>query len=108
MTQRRPQLDVEPARDTLRQTIRGDERLSFALVTVLAVGTGVVVIVVAVAVLLVVLIVAASMRGRQKRGAQRSDATRRELGDAHERAERAERDRDIAQEQAERGTDPDR
>jgi hypothetical protein len=30
------------------------------------------------------------------------------LGEANERAERAERDRDIAQEQAERRTDPDR
>jgi hypothetical protein len=37
----------------------------------LAVGTGVVVIVVAVAVVLIVLIVAVSMRGRQKRGAER-------------------------------------
>jgi hypothetical protein len=87
---------------------RGDEILSLALVTVLAVGTGVVVIVVAIAVVLLVLIVAASMRGREKRRAQRSDATRRDLGEAHERAERAERDRDIAQEQAERRTDPDR
>lgn len=82
--------------------------MSFAIVTVLAVGTGVVVIVVAAAVVLVVLTVTASMRGRQKRGAQQSDATRRELGEARERAERAERDRDIAQEQAERGADPDR
>ena len=82
--------------------------MSFARVTVLAVGTNVVVIVVAVAGVVLVLTVAASMRGRQKRGAQRSDATRRELGDAQERAERAEHDRDIAQEQAERGADPDR
>jgi len=82
--------------------------LSFALVTVLAVGTGVVVIVVAIAVVLLVLFVTASMRGRQKRRAQQSDATRRDLGEANKRAERAERDRDIAQEQAERRTDPDR
>ena len=79
--------------------------MSFALVTVLAVGTGVVVIVVAIAVVLLVLFVTASMRGRQKRRAQRSDATRRDLGEANKRAER---DRDIAQEQAARRTAPDR
>jgi hypothetical protein len=38
---------------------------------VLAVSTGIVVVAVAVAVVLVVLFVTASMRGRQKRGAQR-------------------------------------
>ena len=72
----------------------------------LAVGTGVVVIVVAIAVVLVVLLVTSSMRGRQKRGEKR-DATRRDLDEAHERAGRAERDRDVAQEHSERRTDPD-
>jgi hypothetical protein len=52
----------------------------------------VVVIVVAVAVVLVVLIVALSLRGRQVRAARRRD----EVGEAHERAGRAERDGDIA------------
>jgi hypothetical protein len=98
-------LHVEPAGDTLQAGNSRSVRLSFALVTVLAVGTNVVVIVVAVAVVVLALTVAASMRGRQKRGAQRSDATRRELGDAQERAEH---DRDITQEQVERGADPDR
>jgi hypothetical protein len=45
-------------------------------VPVLAVSTGVVVIVIAIAVVLVVLIVAVSMRGRQKRAAQRRAETR--------------------------------
>jgi hypothetical protein len=77
--------------------------LSTALVTVLAVGTGVVVIIVAIAVVLVVLLVTLSMRDRQKRDAQ----ARHDLDEAHERAGRAERDRDIGQEQAEPRTDPD-
>lgn len=76
--------------------------------TVLAVETGVVVIVVAVAVVLILLLVTLSMRGRQRRGASQRDATRRDLDEAHERTGRAERDRDIAQEQAERRTDPGR
>lgn len=63
----------------------------------LAVGTGVVVIVVAAAVVAVVLIVALSLRGRQRRGAQRRDETRRELDQARERAITAERERDAAQ-----------
>lgn len=61
-----------------------------------AVSTGVVVIVVAAAVVLVVLIVALSMRGRQKRGAQRHSDAQRDLDQARERAERAERERDTA------------
>jgi hypothetical protein len=80
--------------------------MNVAVVTMLGVGTGVVVIVVAVAVEVLVLTVAASMRGRQKRAAQRKDVSRRELSDARERAERAERDRDAAQVQAQRGADP--
>ena len=64
---------------------------------VLAVGTGVVVIAVAVAVVLVVLFVTVSMRGRQKREAERRGEARRELDETRGRAERAERDRDIAQ-----------
>jgi len=48
-----------------------------------------------------------SMRGRQRRGVKRRDETRHDLAEAHERAARAERDRDIAQEQAQR-SDPDR
>jgi len=77
--------------------------MRYAVLTpVAAVGTGVVVIVVAIAVVLVVLLVSLSMRGRQRRDGKR----RQELADAHERAARAERDRDIAQEQSRRG-DPD-
>jgi predicted Holliday junction resolvase-like endonuclease len=73
------------------------------LIPIAAVSTGVVVIVVAVAVVLVVLFVTLSMRGL-KRGAE----TREDLAEAHERAARAERDRDVAQEQAQQRTDPDR
>jgi uncharacterized membrane protein len=81
--------------------------MSDALVTpIAAVGTGVVVIVVAIAVVLVVLFVTVSMRGRQRRGLKRSDETRRDLAEAHERAARAERD--IAQAQASQRSDPDR
>jgi uncharacterized membrane protein len=72
-----------------------------------AVGTGVVVIVVAIAVVLIVLFVTLSMRGRQRRGAKLRDQTRRDLDEAHERAGRAERDRDVAQEQAEERIDRD-
>lgn len=68
------------------------------MVSLLAVGTGVVVIVVAVAVVLVVLLVTASMRGRQKRGAQQRSGARHELDDAQERAVRAEHERDVARE----------
>ena len=67
------------------------------MVIPLAVGTGVVVIAVAAAVVLVVLFVTVSMRGRQKRGAQRRSEAQRELDDAHQRAARAEHERDIAQ-----------
>lgn len=82
--------------------------MNFGLVTMLAVGTGVVVIVVAVAVVILVLTIAASMRGRQKRTAQRTDANRRELDDSRERADRAEHERDAAQAEGQRRTDPDR
>ncbi|MCD6728183.1 MAG: hypothetical protein LT070_13225 [Solirubrobacteraceae bacterium] len=68
------------------------------MVSVLAVGTGVVVIVVAAAVVMVVLFVTVSMRGRQKRGAQRRSEARHELDDAQERAVRAEHERDVARE----------
>jgi uncharacterized membrane protein len=77
------------------------------LIPIAAVSTGVVVIVVAVAVVLVALFVTLSMRGRQNRGVKRRDETRHELAEAHERAARAERDRDIAQEQAQQHRDPD-
>lgn len=76
-----------------------------ALLMPLAVGAGVVVIAVAAAIVLVVVIVAASMRGRQKRGALRRSESRRDLDQAHERAEDAERDRDIAQSQLRQATD---
>ena len=66
------------------------------LIPIAAVSTGVVVIFVTV-----------SMRGRQRRAVKRRDETRHDLAEAHERAARAERDRDIAQEQAQR-SDPDR
>lgn len=68
---------------------------------VFAVGTGVVVIVVAVAVVLIVLLVTVSMRGRQMRGAQRRGEARRDLDQAHERAARAEQERDTARESGE-------
>ena len=68
-----------------------------AAFVVLAVGTGVVVIVVAVAVVLVVLFVTVSMRGRQKRGAQRRSEARHDAVEARE-AGRAERGRDVARE----------
>jgi uncharacterized membrane protein len=77
-------------------------------IPIAAVATGVVVIVVAIAVVLVVLFVTMSMRGRQRRGLKRREATRHDLAEAHERAARAERDRDIAQEQASEPHDPDR
>ena len=80
--------------------------MSGVLLIPLAVATGVVVIVVAVAVVLVVLFVTLSMRGGQRRGAMRRGETRQELADA--RAERPERDRDIAQDQAQQRIDPDR
>jgi hypothetical protein len=67
-------------------------------VSVLAVATGIVVIVVAVAVALIVLFVTLSMRGRQKRSAERSGERRRDL----DRAVRAEGERDAAK----RGQDP--
>jgi uncharacterized membrane protein len=82
--------------------------MSGVLLIPMAVATGVVVIVVAVAVVLVVLFVTVSMRGGQRRGAKRRGETRQELADAHERAERPERDRDIAQEQTRQRIDPDR
>ena len=74
--------------------------------SVLAVGTGVVVIVVAVAVVLVVLFVTVSMRGRQKRGAQRRSEARHDAVEARE-AGRAERGRDVAREGGE-DLSPDR
>jgi type II secretory pathway pseudopilin PulG len=72
------------------------------------VSTGVVVVIVAVAVVLVVLLVTVSMRGRQRRGAQQRRADRRDLKEAEQRVGRAERDADIAREEAERKADPDR
>jgi uncharacterized membrane protein YqiK len=53
---------------------------------VLAVSTGAVVIAVAVAVVLVVLFVTVSMRGRQKRAAERRGEARRDVDEARERA----------------------
>jgi F0F1-type ATP synthase membrane subunit b/b' len=79
--------------------------MSDALLTPIAVATGVVVIVVAIAIVLVVLIITVSMRGRQKRGATRRAENRQELAEANERAARAERDRDIAHEQAQQPND---
>jgi len=72
-----------------------------------AVGSGVVVIVVAVCVVLVVLLVTLSMRGRQKRRAQRRGETQRDLDQAQERTVRAEQGREIAREDGE-DLDPDR
>jgi len=70
------------------------------------VSTGVVVAIVAVAVVLVVLFVTVSMRGRQKRASQRRGADRRDLNEAEQRVGRAERDRDLAREDADRKADP--
>jgi hypothetical protein len=67
-----------------------------AVFLVLAVGTGVVVIAVAAAVVLVVLIVAVSMRGRQKRAAQRRLEARHDVHEGQGRALGTERDRDPA------------
>ena len=64
-----------------------------------AVGTGVVVIAVAIAVVLLALIIALSLRGRQMRGAKERYQARHDLDEAHERAGRAERDREIAEQQ---------
>jgi hypothetical protein len=72
------------------------------------VSTGVVVAIVAIAVVLVVLLVVVSMRGRQRRGAQQRRADRRELREADQRVGRAERDADIAREEADRRGDPNR
>ena len=82
--------------------------MSDALLIPMAAATGVVVIVVAIAVVLVVLIVSVSMRGRQKRGATRRAEDRQELAGANERAARVERDRDIAEEQAQQPNERDR
>jgi hypothetical protein len=78
--------------------------LSTTLITVLAVDTGLVVIVVAIAVVLVVLLVTLSMRAHRKSAAE----GRRDLGEAHERAGRAEREGDVTQNPAAPPrTDPD-
>jgi hypothetical protein len=60
----------------------------------LAVSTSVVVIVIAVAIVLVVLFVTLSMRGRQRRGAERRGEARREVDEARERAGPNGRDRE--------------
>ena len=52
--------------------------------------------------------VTVSMRGRQKRSAQRRRETRHELDQAEERVGRADPDPDSAQEQVKRQSDPDR
>ena len=69
---------------------------------------GVVIVIVAIAVVLVVLLIVVSMRGRQRRRAQERRADRRELREADQRVGRAERDADIAREEADRRGDPDR
>ena len=71
-------------------------------------STGVVIVIVAVAVVLVVLLVTVSMRGRQRRKEQQRRANRRDLREADQRVGRAERDADIAREEADRKADPDR
>ena len=71
-------------------------------------STGIVVAVVAIAVVLVVLIVALSIRGRQRRKEQERRADRRDLIEAERQVGRAERDADIAREEADRKADPDR
>jgi type II secretory pathway pseudopilin PulG len=64
----------------------------------LAVSTGVVVIAVAAAVVLVVLFVTLSMRGRQRRAAQRRGEARRDIDEARRQAGAAEQGRDIGRE----------
>jgi uncharacterized membrane protein len=71
------------------------------------VSTGLVVAIVAIAVVLVVLLVTVSMRGRQRRASQQRRADRRDLSEAEQRVGRAERDADIAREEADRRADPD-
>jgi Tfp pilus assembly protein PilX len=71
----------------------------------LGVATGVVVIAVAAAVVLVALIAALSMRGRGMRAAQRRSEVRRDLDQALDRADQAERNRDVARSQVEPTTD---
>jgi hypothetical protein len=90
------------------EDLEENEMSNALLIPIAAVATGVVVIVVAIAVVLVVLFVTLSMRGRQRRGLKRRDETRRDLAEANERASRAERDRDIAEDQASQRSDPDR
>ncbi len=70
----------------------------------LGVATGVVVIAVAAAVVLVALIAALSMRGRGMRAAQRRGEVRRDLDQALDRADQAERNRDVARSQVEQTT----
>ena len=70
----------------------------------LGVATGVV-IAVAAAVVLVALTAALSMRGHGTRAAQRRSEVRRDLDQALERADQAERDRDVARSQVEQTTD---
>ena len=84
------------------EAIREGDGVNAAPVAVLAVGNGVVVVAVAVAVVLVVFIVALSLRGRQVRGAKRTDQVRQDLDEAYERAGRAERNREIAEAQTDR------
>jgi biopolymer transport protein ExbB/TolQ len=72
------------------------------------VSTGLVVAIVATAVVLVVLLITVSMRGRQRRASQQRRADRRDLREAEQRVGRAERDADIAREEADRRGDPDR
>jgi hypothetical protein len=83
-----------------REGARGPSIL-LAVTVPLAVGTGEVIIVIAIAVVLVVLFVTLSLRQR------RNAKARRDLVEAHERAARAERDLEIAQEHAHPRIDPD-
>jgi len=74
-----PALRSSPVSWSSEESLREGDGNEQRLITVLAVGTGVVVIVVAVALVLVVLFVTVSMRGRQKRAAQRRGEARRDL-----------------------------
>ena len=67
-------------------------------VILLAVGTGVVVIVVTVAIVVVVLAVTASMRGRDRSGAEQRHDARRDVQEAQERGAQQQRDRDTGSE----------
>ena len=65
------------------------------MLTMGAVSSGVVVIVVAVAIVVVVLLVTATMRGQLRRGEERHAEAHHDLGEAQDRARKAEHELNI-------------